>query len=32
MEEFVKGDIIVINFPFSSGELKRRPAFVLKTL
>lgn len=31
MEEFVRGDVIVIDFPFSSlKETKRRPALILK--
>ncbi len=31
MEEFVKGDVIVIDFPFSSlKETKRRPVLILK--
>lgn len=33
MEEFVKGDIVVIPFPFSDlSEVKKRPAFVVKGL
>ena len=32
MEEFVKGEIVVIDFPFSSGETKKRPALVLVNL
>ncbi len=31
MEEFVRGDVIVIDFPFSSlKETKRRPVLILK--
>lgn len=31
MERFVKGDIVVIEFPFSNlKESKRRPVFILK--
>ncbi|MDR2584137.1 MAG: type II toxin-antitoxin system PemK/MazF family toxin [Fibromonadaceae bacterium] len=30
MEDFVKGDIVILNFPFSDlSATKRRPAFVL---
>lgn len=33
MEEFIKGDIVVIPFPFSDlSRNKRRPAFVIKDL
>lgn len=33
MEDFVKGDIVVLNFPFSDlSATKRRPAFVLANL
>lgn len=33
MEEFIKGDIVVIPFPFSDlSEVKRRPAFVVSKL
>src|SRR2546423_1486097 len=33
MERFVRGDIVVVNFPFTDlRETKRRPAFVLKVL
>ena len=33
MEEFVKGDVVVIPFPFSDlSEVKRRPAFVVNKL
>jgi len=32
MEEFVKGDIVIIDFPFSSGKKKRRPALVFVNL
>lgn len=33
MEEFVKGDIVVIPFPFSDlSEVKKRPAFVVSKL
>ncbi|MDD3083496.1 MAG: type II toxin-antitoxin system PemK/MazF family toxin [Candidatus ainarchaeum sp.] len=32
MEGFVKGNIVVINFPFSNNGLKRRPALVLVNL
>ena len=32
MERFVKGDIVVLAFPFTNlSTVKRRPAFVLKT-
>lgn len=29
MERFVKGTVVVIDFPFSSGETKKRPALIL---
>lgn len=33
MEEFIKGDIVVIPFPFSDlSEVKKRPAFVVSKL
>lgn len=33
MEKFVKGDIVVIPFPFSDlSRNKKRPAFVIKDL
>lgn len=33
MEEFIKGDIVVIPFPFSDlSEVKKRPAFVVNKL
>ena len=33
MENFVKGDIVVLNFPFSDlSTTKKRPAFVLTNL
>ncbi|GBU26322.1 growth inhibitor [Fibrobacteria bacterium R8-3-H12] len=33
MEDFVKGDIVILNFPFSDlSATKRRPAFVLANL
>ena len=33
MEEFVKGEVVVIPFPFSDlSEVKRRPAFVVNKL
>lgn len=33
MEKFVKGDVVVVPFPFSDlTEAKRRPAFVLEEL
>jgi mRNA interferase MazF len=33
MERFIKGDIIVIPFPFSDlSRNKRRPAFVIRDL
>ncbi len=33
MAEFIKGDIVVIPFPFSDlSQVKKRPAFVVKNL
>ncbi len=33
MERFVRGDIVVINFPFSNlSQTKRRPALILKEI
>jgi mRNA interferase MazF len=33
VEDFVKGDIVILNFPFSDlSATKRRPAFVLANL
>ncbi len=33
MAEFIKGDIVVVPFPFSNlSEVKKRPAFVVKEL
>ncbi len=33
MAEFIKGDIVVVPFPFSNlSEIKRRPAFVVNKL
>lgn len=33
MEEFIKGDIVVIPFPFSDlSKIKKRPAFVVNKL
>jgi mRNA interferase MazF len=33
MEEFVKGDVVVVPFPFSDlSEAKRRPALVIADL
>lgn len=33
MAEFVKGDVVVVPFPFSDlSQSKRRPAFILATL
>jgi mRNA interferase MazF len=32
MERFVKGNIVVIDFPFTSGETKKRPAIVIVNL
>lgn len=33
MEEFIKGDIVVIPFPFSDlSDVKKRPAFVVNNL
>lgn len=33
MERFIKGDVVVISFPFSNlTRNKRRPAFVIKDL
>jgi mRNA interferase MazF len=31
MAEFVKGDVVIVPFPFSDlSQTKRRPAFVIK--
>lgn len=33
MEEFIKGDIVVIPFPFSDlSKVKKRPAFIVSSL
>ncbi|MDD4251425.1 MAG: type II toxin-antitoxin system PemK/MazF family toxin [Candidatus ainarchaeum sp.] len=32
MEEFVKGNIVIIKFPFSNLNFKKRPALVLVNL
>jgi mRNA interferase MazF len=33
MERFVKGDVVVVNFPFSNAsEFKKRPALILISL